>query len=188
MPASQIGRRASRNRSQTSRLVGWLSRAPSRWHTEDVAVKTLASSARGIAFSMSSSLPARSVAGHATGDVPRRVPQTISHALAAGTPNRPDSRQSQVRRGADRSPASPRITGHSERSAESIPQYAALQRSWHLSSGPLRGSDAALHVQQVRAAVERIVIGPPPGRRVAADGLVASELGLQHSFAASQRR
>ena len=36
-----------------SRLSGWLSLAPSRWQTEDVAVQMLARSASGIAFSIS---------------------------------------------------------------------------------------------------------------------------------------
>src|SRR5580698_3295034 len=52
-PASQIGRRASRKISQISKPVVWAAAcAPSRWHTDEVAVHRLATMASGIALSM----------------------------------------------------------------------------------------------------------------------------------------
>src|ERR1700689_771562 len=52
-PASQIGRRARRKRSQTSKPVVWAAFcAPMRWQTDDVAVHKLATRASGIALSM----------------------------------------------------------------------------------------------------------------------------------------
>ena len=52
-PSSQIGRRARRNTSQTSKPAVSLLLAPMRWHTEAVAVQKLAATASRIAFSIS---------------------------------------------------------------------------------------------------------------------------------------
>jgi hypothetical protein len=53
MPSSQAGWRASRRMSLASNpAAGPVFLAPARWHTEAVAVHTLAASASKIAFSM----------------------------------------------------------------------------------------------------------------------------------------
>src|SRR5690242_16060296 len=62
MPPSQAGRRASRIRSRTSKPAVWSSLAPLRWHSEAVAVHTLAATASTIALSIS--LPLRSAGVH----------------------------------------------------------------------------------------------------------------------------
>ena len=49
-------------------------------------------------------------------------------------------------------------------------------------------SDPAGDVQQVLLAVQRVVVGPRPGRRRPADRLVVVERALQHALAAGQRR
>src|SRR5277367_6350265 len=57
MPSSQAGWRASRIRSRASKPAVSLSLAPLRWHTEAVAVHTLAAMASRMALSIS--LPLR---------------------------------------------------------------------------------------------------------------------------------
>src|SRR4051794_38778791 len=57
MPPSQAGRRASRARSRASKPAVSLSLAPLRWHSEAVAVHTLAATANRMALSIS--LPLR---------------------------------------------------------------------------------------------------------------------------------
>src|SRR5580700_2458103 len=57
MPSSQTGRRASRTTSPTSNPLAWVPLAPLRWHTDDVAVHTLAATASTIALSITVSLP-----------------------------------------------------------------------------------------------------------------------------------
>src|ERR1022692_3899652 len=47
---------------------------------------------------------------------------------------------------------------------------------------------AALDLQQVSRAVERVTVGARPGRPDAADGQVAGELRLEHALAAGERR
>lgn len=51
-PSTQTGWRASRKTSHGSKPVAWWPRAPSRWHTEDVAVQKLAATESRIASSM----------------------------------------------------------------------------------------------------------------------------------------
>ena len=52
MPSSQIGRRARRKMSHTSKPVVWLSLAPLRWHSDEVAVHKHAATASRIALSI----------------------------------------------------------------------------------------------------------------------------------------
>src|SRR5690349_3731892 len=56
MPPSQAGWRASRTRSRASKPAVSLSLAPRRWHSEAVAVHTLAATASTMALSISLSL------------------------------------------------------------------------------------------------------------------------------------
>jgi hypothetical protein len=95
MPPSQAGRRASRTRSRTSKPAAWSSLAPLRWHSEAVAVHTLAATASriGLIHQLAPS-PGLSSPGHGCYSCSIARPDCIGRVLLVTVPgprrHRPD--------------------------------------------------------------------------------------------------